>query len=296
MELQKSILLFFSNIDIKFLDKLVEVITMFGESVVPIVIALFIIWCIDKKKGILSVFSLLIACSFMSTLKAVVRFPRPWTVMPELQTGRIHTATGYSFPSGHSTTAASFYSSIAVLFSKKVLSIICSILIFLVPLSRLYLCVHWPLDVCCGTMLGIGTTFIFINRLIALYEKRFSYHKQIVFIGIVIALIGFVQSLLVQLECIDFLAFSDFSKNLGMLAGIMIGFPIEEKYCNFSVEGTWGRKIVRYLVGLVVALLILEGVKKILPYVAVISFFRYFSTALWITMYPMVGRKLKLFS
>lgn len=295
MEFQKSILLFFSNINIKFLDKLVEVITMFGESVVPVVIALFIIWCVDKRKGIISVFTLLTACSFMSVLKAVVRFPRPWVVMPELQTGRIHTATGYSFPSGHSTIAASFYSSIAFLFRKKVLSIICAVLILLVPLSRLYLCVHWPLDVCCGAMLGIGTTLIFINRFFLIYDNRLNCHKQIFIIGVIISIIGFLQALLIQLDCIDYIAFSDFSKNIGMLGGFMIGFTIEEKYCSFTIDGTWTVKIVRYIVGLAVALLILEGVKKILPYVAVVSFFRYFATALWITLYPMVGRKIKLF-
>lgn len=295
MELQKSILLFFSNIDFRFLDKVVEIITMFGEAVVPVVIALYIYWNIDKKKGVVSTFTLLTACSFMSTLKAVVRFPRPWVLMPELQTGRVHTATGYSFPSGHSTNAASFYSSLAFSFKKRVISIICALLIFLVPFSRLYLCVHWPLDVCAGTILGVGTTLVFIDKFFAIYDSRGKYYKQIMIIGIFISVFGFIQGLLIQMACIDEVAFSDFSKNMGMLGGIMIGFVIEEKYCNFSEEGAITLKIVRYIVGLVVTLFILEGVKKILPYVAVVSFFRYFTAALWITLYPILGRKTGLF-
>lgn len=296
MELQKNILLFFSGIDIPILNKLVEFITMFGETLVPLGIILLLLWCVDKRKGVISSMILFTADGFMFILKAIVRFPRPWALVPELRTGRIETATGYSFPSGHSTTASSFYSSIAFLFKKRALSIICAVLILLVPITRLYLCVHWPLDVFCGTVLGIGTTFVFFKWISKIYEKRAQYGKQIFSVGILITAIGFVMAMLVQAELIDALAFTDFYKNLAMLGGSLIGFEIEESVMGFSTEGSLKQKILRFVVGMAVAVGILEGVKAILPYIPAVSFFRYFAVTMWASMYPLIGKKLKLFN
>lgn len=296
MELQKSILLFFSSIDNSFFNKLVEFITMFGETTFTLAVVLFVLWCIDKKKGALSTFIMFAATTFMHILKAIVRFPRPWAVIPELQTGRIKTATGYSFPSGHSTTASSIYSALAVAFKKRPISIICAVLILLVPISRLYLCVHWPLDVFCGTILGIGTTAVFMSKFDYIYEHRDKYFKHMVVVGSIIAATGLVMAILIQTEKIDALAFSDFSKNSALVGSALAGFAIEEKYCNFTVDGTWGKKILRLAVGFAVALFILEGVKLFTPYTPVMSFIRYLAAGLWTSLYPMVGKKIGLFN
>jgi undecaprenyl-diphosphatase len=71
--------------------------------------------------------------------------------------------TGYSFPSGHATAAALFFSlmiylSLNHIHSKirREVAITCSIiLIVLVGASRLYLGVHWFGDVAAGYALGV---------------------------------------------------------------------------------------------------------------------------------------------
>ena len=70
---------------------------------------------------------------------------------------------GYSFPSGHATSAAVFFSFLAWFaggtirsFDRRlVVFISCSILTFLVAVSRIYLGVHWYFDIAGGTFLGI---------------------------------------------------------------------------------------------------------------------------------------------
>lgn len=296
MELQKSILLFFSGIDNAFLNKLVEFVTMFGETLVPLAIALLLYWCADKKKGAVTSLILFSANVTMNFIKALVRFPRPWVLIPELQTGRIETATGYSFPSGHSTTASSFYSAIAFAFKKRAISIICALLILLVPLSRLYLCVHWPLDVFCGTVLGFGTSFFLFTKLCNFYDNRKKYIKQIIITGAAFSLVSFVLAALVCAEVIDKTAFTDFTKNMAMLGGVLIGFAVEEKNYDFKIDGSLLQKAIRYVVGMGIAVLILEGSKKVMPYNALTSCLRYFAGGVWVCLYPLLGRKIKLFN
>ena len=155
MEIQKQILLFFASIQTPVLDAIVQFITMFGEEYITVAIITFMYWNISKKKGFTTCMCMLSAAQVMSLTKALVRFPRPWKVIEGLSSVRQSTATGYSFPSGHTSNAAATLSSVAVSFKKRWLSIACAVMIALVGLSRMYLCVHWPMDVACGLLIGV---------------------------------------------------------------------------------------------------------------------------------------------
>ncbi len=82
-----------------------------------------------------------------------------------LKSMRVETATGYSFPSGHTQTATTFWTSIVILFKKKWLKILAVLMVTGAGLSRLYLAVHWPLDVILGFILGILFTIFLIKIL-----------------------------------------------------------------------------------------------------------------------------------
>ena len=85
--------------------------------------------------------------------------------------------SGYSFPSGHTTTAMCFYGIIIYLIMKYTrsnfwryfLSIFFGIFIFMTAISRLWLNVHFLTDVVAGLFLG----FLFVNLYIIL-DKFFS--------------------------------------------------------------------------------------------------------------------------
>ncbi|MBR2281768.1 MAG: phosphatase PAP2 family protein, partial [Spirochaetales bacterium] len=172
MEIQKQILLFFAGLHGPVLNVLAQLFTIFAEEYALIAIGVFIFWNIDKKKGFSSCFSLLAATNVMNVIKAIIRFPRPWMLIEGLDTVRQETATGYSFPSGHTTCAASFYSAVAINFRRRWLSIICTVLILFAGFSRMFLCVHWPMDVACGLLVGFGSTFMLMNWMNSLYEDK----------------------------------------------------------------------------------------------------------------------------
>lgn len=76
----------------------------------------------------------------------------------------VYKAQGYSFPSGHSTTAMCFYGVLVFLVFKYVknfwlkifLTLFLSAIILLVGFSRVYLGVHYPSDVAAGYYLGLA--------------------------------------------------------------------------------------------------------------------------------------------
>ena len=70
----------------------------------------------------------------------------------------------YSFPSGHSF--ASFVSAVILFGWNKKAGLAAFVLAFLIAFSRIYLYVHFPSDVLCGTLLGLffGVMILIINR------------------------------------------------------------------------------------------------------------------------------------
>ncbi len=300
MEFQKAILIFFSSIENNVLDFIAKFITMFGEEIPLIAIILFIFWCIDKKKGFISCFILITASSLMSIIKAIVRFPRPWLVIPELNTQRIETATGYSFPSGHTTNSSSTFASLAFAFRKKWFSVLCAIIIAFVGISRCFLCCHWPLDVLCGWILGIGTSVILFNKIKKLSDDMNRFRPFLYIFGGCLVLISLIYSILLVFEKADHTAFSDLTKVFALGGGICIGYALETKICNFVVEeNNWEKKIIRYLLGIAGIGIILPGGKALLQAIGIYNPFtaqiRYFSAAIWATFWPVLGVKLGLF-
>ena len=298
MELQKNILLFLASLRTPFLNQLVEFITMLGEEFILLSISLFIFWCTSKKKGFTISFVLMTSIFTMQIIKSIIRFPRPWQVYPEeIRSLRKSTATGYSFPSGHTTMATSFYGCLSKVYKKKLLSILCGILIVLIGLSRLYLGVHWPLDVVGGLLLGSIITF----TLTQVFERIYDNKKIILKIFPVIALLLIFASLFISIllnnALINYDAFSDFSKSTTMFGALLLGFSLEERLCKFNTDGSMIKKIIRYILGILGAYIFLVLSKKLFINNPITSWIRYCLTGIWITfIWPFIGSKLKLFS
>ncbi|MBQ7508438.1 MAG: phosphatase PAP2 family protein [Spirochaetales bacterium] len=300
MEVQKQILLFFSGLHTDFLNLLAQFITVFGEEFIIIATAVFIYWNISKKHGFVICMSLLNALTAMGVVKAIVRFPRPWTVIDGLDPVRQHTATGYSFPSGHTTCAASAYSAVAVSFRKRWLSVVCAAAILLVGLSRVFLCVHWPMDVLGGIVIGCGISLVCSSLFGRLFDDREKSIRVTKMLCILCTLATVVVSVLLVLGKIDDEAFNDLNITFAVYGGLALGYIIERKHCDFVIEeGRIGLKILRYAVGMAVVAVILFGLKAVFNALGIYNpatrALRYYLVGVWGCLFPLVGSKLKLF-
>lgn len=301
MEFQRQILLHMAGLHTTFQNHVAQFLTLFGEQFLLVAIAVFIYWNINRKKGFVIAMSLINALTAMGIIKAVVRFPRPWILMEDIETIRLQTATGYSFPSGHTTGAASTFTSIAVTFRKRWLSIVCAVMITLTGLSRIYLCVHWPQDVIGGILIGCGLSFLLAGPFGRLYDNKEKSIRITLILGIITAVLFIVISILLSVDKIDAMAFEDLNITFSTYSGLAFGYTLERKVFDFKAEeGSRKIKVLRYVIGLAVMAGILFGMKELFIalgiYNPVTRAFRYFLVGFWGCAFPAVGRKFRLFT
>ncbi len=295
--MQESILLFFQNIGTPLLDHLFELITMLGEKNVLIVVITWMFWNVNKKKGFILSYTLMFSLLINSAVKISFHRPRPFQVLSGITGKRVETATGYSFPSGHTQGASTFYPTLALLFKKWWFYVVAVLISMLIALSRVYLGVHWPVDVIAAFIIGILLSIILYNILNAAFNNIKFRNNFIIYssAGAVFLLLIFV---FINKYFFDgLLVLTDLYKTVGVFSGASLGFLFEEKYSPFSVSGSYLKKALRFLTGLVLTLALLSGLKLIFPTTDVFSFLRYGMVGMWITwLYPLIGKRIGLFS
>lgn len=262
-----EVLRFLEGIRNPFLDGFFSIVTHFGEETIFIVLGLLFFWCINKKEGYY-----LLSIGFIGTvvnqfLKLFFRIPRPW-VRDEsftiVESARAE-ATGYSFPSGHTQSSVGVFGAIARWDKNKILKIVSIVLCVLVPISRLYLGVHTPLDV--GVSIGIALVLIF--GLYPIIQKGFESDKtmRILLLSMILLSTGLLLFVLTYKfpEDVDANNLASGIKNaykmLGCTLGIYIGFEVDRKYINFKTEAAVWAQVIKYALGLLILLGIKEGMR-----------------------------------
>lgn len=256
-----------SSIGENVLTPFFSIITHLGEETFFIVLGLIFFWCVNKKEGYY-----LLSVGFIGTivnqfLKLLFRIPRPWVkdknfTIVESARGE---ATGYSFPSGHTQSSVGIFGSLARWNKQKVIRIIGIILCVLVPISRLYLGVHTPLDVAVSVIIAL----VLIFGLYPIIQKCFE-NKKIMRI-LLLSIVGLAVAywLFVTLynfpENVDAKNYASGTKNaykmLGCTLGIYLSFEIDERFIHFETGGNFLCQILKFLIGIIPLLGIKEGLR-----------------------------------
>ncbi len=279
MNFQVEVIKLIQSFSNSFLDVFFEFLTLFGEEAILVLLAAFIFLSVDKNKGYKLIFTIASGTCFNALIKNIVKFERPIGI-EGIVSNRVETATGYSFPSGHTQATSTFWTSLSIIVKNKSLYIFSAILITLVAISRLYLGVHWPTDVIFGALFGVLWA-ILIGKVFDYIQKNKNYKL----------LIG---SSLVFVILTILLGDNDFYKSAGLLLGLSIGYVIEDKYVNLSIDMTKRNKSVTYVVLIVGLLIIKSGLKLIFPQTLIFSMIRYFLVGFWaFGITPVIAIKLK---
>ena len=261
-----ELLYLFEKIRVPVLNEFMLLITRFGEETAFLVVALILFWCIDKYKGyyILTVgFVGTITSQFM---KLWFRIPRPWvqdenfTILEQAR----EAASGYSFPSGHSQSAVGTFGGIACTSKNRWIRLFTIAIAVLVPISRMYIGVHTPLDVIVGSAISVVLLFLLKPLVFGRSGKN---------IPILLA-----SMTLLSVAYLCFVTFYHFPadvdaanlasgiKNaytlLGALIGFLVVYIVDEKWLNFSTKAVWWAQVLKVLIGLVLVLAVKSGLKS----------------------------------
>ncbi|MBQ6840172.1 MAG: phosphatase PAP2 family protein [Oscillospiraceae bacterium] len=260
-----GLLYLLERIRIPVLNEFMLAITYFGDEIAFLVTALILFWCVDKRHGYY-----ILAVGFIGTLanqfmKLWFRIPRPWVKDPNftiLEQAR-EAASGYSFPSGHSQSAVGTFGGIAYITKNKVVRIIAIIIAVLVPISRMYVGVHTPMDVLVASLMAL--VLIVVLRPV-IFESEGKYIPY---------LLGIMTVLAVAYLCfVEFYPFpSDVDahnlasgiKNaytlLGSLLGLLLVYTVEKRWIRFPVKAVWWAQVLKIVIGLGLVLAVKSGLK-----------------------------------
>ncbi|WP_455716701.1 phosphatase PAP2 family protein [Anaerosporobacter sp.] len=272
------------------LDQLFLLLTFFGEEVLVLAIICFLYWCYNKRLAYRICFTFFTSGLLVQTLKITFRVPRPWIKDPSFQAVEkaVTTATGYSFPSGHTQCATSLYSTLAWNTKKNLSRIICFTIIFSVMLSRMYLGVHTPIDVLVSFSLTLVISLV-TNYLITRFELLVKNYKiTAILLSVVSIAVAIYSLILLHRNVIDAKYASDCCKAAGAGIGFSLGWYIESVYIRFNEHTTYpSRQVIKFLIGIGIALLLKVGLKAIIGSSIPANMIRYFILVLWITVvYP----------
>ena len=248
--MQHTILLAIQSIANPVLDVVFTVFSILGEPIVAALIISFVYWLWDKEIGEYLAFAVLGSLCVNGLVKNLVNAQRP-IGREGIRTLYEKTATGASFPSGHSQNAAAVCGAFAWRRRSLLASLAVLIPSVFIGFSRLYLGLHWPLDVLAGLALGLlcsaGSYVLFC----AVQERG----RELVYLG---ATALFLTPAILWGD-------SDFIKGYGMLAGFTLGVLLEHRLVGFSTDGSRRRKLLRWLAGLALLGLVKLGLGAILP-------------------------------
>lgn len=286
-----DILRFFRKISTSFTDAILEFITIFGEQIIIVAILAFFYFAYNKNLGKKIAYTLFTSLSLNGAIKGVVSRPRPFVLDPLLSAERVETATGFSFPSGHTQASSTFFYTTAFYFKKKLLWIFCIVITILIGFSRIGLGVHYPTDVIVGMILGILCA-IFLSILFDKCIKNFK-SELLMYLASFIIFVPFIF-IFYSNNYNKVLIHKDFYQMVMMFGGFICAFIIDEKLVQFDTNVSLKTKILRLIGAGISYVLVDYGLKFIFPKdLFILSLVRYFLiTFVVLGIYPLIFKNI----
>ena len=257
------------------LTPFMEGISLFAVTYL-IMIPVFVYWVVSKRKGLYTLVSYYLCCGFNAIVKLTVCAYRPW-----IRDARVHpagdaitTATGYSFPSGHTVTAGPIYGGLAVVSWswKKFVSVILGIFLLLTAFSRNYLGVHTPQDVFVGICESVFWLII-VAKIFTYLDEHPEKENLLLLICFIVGWLGiaYITFKPYPMDYVDGKLLVDPQKMMNDGYGdicLLIAFPvaryIEKKWIGFQAPGLKGAGLAAGIVGLIPLFLMIKFMRPAL--------------------------------
>ena len=255
--------------------------TYFGELNTVLVIMAVIYWCVSKDVGTYLLMGWSGNRILNGALKVTVCAYRPWIrdarIIP--YGNSINTATGYSFPSGHTMNASTVFGGGAVRKDLPgMLRAALGVMVVLVAFSRIYLGVHTPQDILVGAVCGTLVMWLTL-KLMQWVKAHPEKDVLILCVGIALAIcVAVYAGVKPYPELLDaegklvvdgHKMANDTFKGVGWCSAFLVGWILERRLVSFSTDIPMVKRISRLAVGLlfyyIISLIFVPLVKGWIP-------------------------------
>jgi len=251
------------------LDWFFIAVTFLGNEDFYIAVLPVIYWCVDKKFGIRLAIVFLASVYINSLLKDIFATTRPDPADVRVLYGK--SGGGYAFPSGHSQGSVTFWGVIAWEVKKAWFWALAVFLMIAVGISRLYLGVHWPIDVAGGWLIGAIILGVYF-----LYDAKVDHSRSFLNMWGLIILVLIIGVVLFLIHPAGHI--------VGVFVGMTIGYLLEEKLVDFDPRSVWWYQVLKVVVGLAVVFALRIFIKKLLPEGDIFDAIRYLIIGFWIAL------------
>jgi len=263
-----AILKWLESIRTPWMDQVMSILTEMGDETVFMVLGMVVLWCVHKTWGFRFMLLGLFGPAVNQLLKAIFLVPRPWVLDPEftiVESAR-EGASGYSFPSGHTQSAATCFGTLAAWLKKKWVTALCVAAILIVAFSRMYLGVHTPADV--GVSLVTGALTV-IGGCWLLQKDSRKTQLWVRFAAMTMALVLLGYVLLMPARPANVAEFDAHGVKaawqlVGAMAGMLLAWWMDEKHLHFETKAIWWAQICKVAIGLALVVAVRSGMKPVL--------------------------------
>lgn len=248
------------------LTNIMLAVTALGTMEYYMVAIPVVYWLIDKHLGARFAAFFAFSAFTNSCLKYLFQAPRPPLEI------RLAVQEGYSFPSGHAQGSTAFWGFLALELRKPWAWAGAAALIALISFSRIYLGVHYPIDIVGG--IAVGAMLLWGYSALAKHLPRRvparSWIWPVLGIGAILYLIH---------------PTGDGPVTVGFVVGGLVGYVLESQTLDFSSRGSAAQQVLKVLLGVAALFALRIGLKPVTGLLpgATGDLVRYALLALWVT-------------
>lgn len=264
-------ILWFQNLG-EWVGPLMSFFTELGYPLPYVVLITLLYWSVDSRLGQRFAVFVLLSASINEIFKRIFHAPRPYWVDPRIRPIG-HASTGFGMPSGHAQQSTAWIV-VGDYLKKRWFWPIAFGLPLMIGLSRIYLGVHFPMQVVVGWIIGTALVagLLRLERPIIRWMHTKSLVRQLLFVGCVTMLLLLIGGVSVKLlahwqlpeEWIDHASvYLKAGKTLNPVdpedvvvftagfLGITSGAILMTHFGGHNAGGPLWKRVMRYLVGLI---------------------------------------------